>query len=104
MVVVTSAGIAPLLFPARTPNAGSAHRPRATAVPRHGLSLPEPPLARTADTVYGMSVLDRGGRIADRGVIEALDWAPGTRLHLDPGRTHLTLRAAIDGTLTVKDH
>jgi hypothetical protein len=51
-----------------------------------------------------MSVLDRGGRIADRVVIEALDWAPGTRLHLDPGRTHLTLRAAIDGTLTVKDH
>jgi bifunctional DNA-binding transcriptional regulator/antitoxin component of YhaV-PrlF toxin-antitoxin module len=51
-----------------------------------------------------MSVLDRGGRIADRATIEALDWTPGTRLHLDPGRTHFTLRAAIDGTLTVKDH
>jgi bifunctional DNA-binding transcriptional regulator/antitoxin component of YhaV-PrlF toxin-antitoxin module len=51
-----------------------------------------------------MSVLDRAGRIADRAAIEALAWTPGTRLHLDPGRTHLTLRAAIDGTLTVKDH
>jgi hypothetical protein len=52
-----------------------------------------------------MSILDRGGRIAGRAAIEALGWAPGTRLHLDPGRrTHLTLRAAIDGTLTVKDN
>jgi hypothetical protein len=59
---------------------------------------------RTLPPVYGMSALDRAGRIADRAAIEALDWAPGTRLHLDPGRTHLTLRAAIDGTLTVKDH
>jgi hypothetical protein len=51
-----------------------------------------------------MSVLDRGGRIADRAAIEALAWTPGTRLHLDPGRTHLTLRAAIDGAFAVKDH
>jgi bifunctional DNA-binding transcriptional regulator/antitoxin component of YhaV-PrlF toxin-antitoxin module len=68
------------------------------------LSLPELPLARTADTVYGMSALDRGGRIADRALVEALDWTPGTRLHLDATRTHLTLRTAIDGTLTVKAH
>jgi hypothetical protein len=68
------------------------------------LSLPEPPITRTADTVYGMSALDRGGRIADRTVIEALDWTTGTRLHLDAARTHLTLRAAIDGVLPVKDH
>jgi hypothetical protein len=59
---------------------------------------------RTADTVYGMSALDRGGRIADRTVIEALDWTTGTRLQLDAARTHLTLRAAIDGVLPVKDH
>jgi hypothetical protein len=51
-----------------------------------------------------MSALDRGGRIADRAAIEALDWTPGTRLHLDANRTHLTLSAAIDGALAVKDH
>ncbi|MFC5237765.1 AbrB/MazE/SpoVT family DNA-binding domain-containing protein [Pseudonocardia zijingensis] len=51
-----------------------------------------------------MSVLDRGGRIADRAAIEALGWTPGTRLHLDAARTHLTLRATIDGVLVVKDH
>jgi hypothetical protein len=101
---VTNAAIAPLLFPARTPSAGRAHPPRAGAAPRRGLSLPEPPITRTADTVYGMSALDRGGRIADRTVIEALAWTPGARLHLDAARTHLTLRAAIDGTLAVKDH
>jgi hypothetical protein len=59
---------------------------------------------RTADTVYGMSALDLGGRIADRVAIEALGWTPGTRLHLDAARTHLTLRAATDGTLAVSDH
>jgi hypothetical protein len=101
---VTDAAIAPLLFPARTPRVGAAHPPRAAAVPRRGLSLPEPPITRTADTVYGMSVLDRGGRIADRAVIEALGWVPGTRLHLDATSTHLTMRTAIDGPLTVKDH
>ena len=51
-----------------------------------------------------MSALDRGGRIADRAVIEALGWAPGTRLRLDVARTHLTLRAVFDGTLAVKAH
>jgi bifunctional DNA-binding transcriptional regulator/antitoxin component of YhaV-PrlF toxin-antitoxin module len=51
-----------------------------------------------------MSALDRGGRIADRTVIEALGWTPGTRLQLEAARTHLTLRAAIDGALAVKDH
>jgi hypothetical protein len=63
-----------------------------------------PPLARTADTVYGMSVLDRGGRIADRAVINALDWTPGTRLYSHATRTHLTLRTATDGMVAVKDH
>jgi hypothetical protein len=51
-----------------------------------------------------MSAVDRGGRIADRTVIDALSWAPGTRLRVDAARTHLMLRAAIDGGLAVKDH
>jgi hypothetical protein len=51
-----------------------------------------------------MSGLDRGGRIADRAVIDALAWTPATRLHLDAAHTHLKLRAAIDGTLAVKPH
>jgi hypothetical protein len=51
-----------------------------------------------------MSVLDRGGRMADRAAIEALAWTSGTKLHLDAARTHVTLRAAIDGALVVKDH
>jgi hypothetical protein len=51
-----------------------------------------------------MSALDRGGRIADRTVMVALGWVPGTGLDLDATRTHLTLRTAVDGPLTVKDH
>ena len=101
---MTHAAIAPLLLPARTPSAGAAHPPRATAAPRRGLALPQPPITRTTDTVYGMSVLDRGGRIADRAAIAALGWTPGTRLRVHIDHTHLTLRAAIDGPLAVKDH
>jgi hypothetical protein len=104
VVVVTNAAIAPLLLPARTPSAGAARPARAAAAPRRGLALPEPPIARTADTVYGMSVLDRGGRIADRAAVAALGWTPGTRLRVHITQTHLTLRATIDGRLTVKDH
>jgi hypothetical protein len=104
VVVVTHAAIAPLLLPARTPSAEAAPTPRAAAVPRRGLSLPQPPITRTADTVYGMSVLDRGGRIADRAAVAALGWTPGTRLRVCIARTHLTLCAAINGPLAVKDH
>jgi hypothetical protein len=75
-VVVVTHAIAPLLFPVRTPSAGRAHPPRAGAARCRGLSLPEPPITRTADTVYGMSALDRGGRIADRPPVEP---APGQR-------------------------
>jgi hypothetical protein len=103
VVVVTNAAIAPLLFPARTSSWSSPPSP-AAAVPRRGLALPEPPITRTADTVYGMSVLDRGGRIADRAAVEALGWTPGTRLQLEAAHTHLKLRAAIDGALAVKGH
>ncbi|QYN33657.1 AbrB/MazE/SpoVT family DNA-binding domain-containing protein [Pseudonocardia sp. DSM 110487] len=51
-----------------------------------------------------MSVLDRGGRIADRATVAALGWTPGTRLRVHIAHTHLTLHAAIDGPLAVKDH
>jgi hypothetical protein len=104
VVLVTNAAIAPLLLPAQTPSAGAAHPPRAAAGPRRGLSLPEPPLARSSDTVYGMSVLDRGGRIADRATVAALGWTPGIKLRVHIARTHLTLRAAVDGPVAVKDH
>jgi hypothetical protein len=49
-----------------------------------------------------MSALDRGRRIADRTVVDALGWTAGTRLHLAAARTDLALRAAIDGVLAVK--
>jgi hypothetical protein len=38
------------------------------------------------------------------GKVEITAWVPGTRLHRDAARTHLTLRTAIDGALIVKDH
>ena len=92
VVVVTNAAIAPLLLPVRTTSAGRAPAPRTAAVPRRGLSLPEPPITRTADTVYGMSVdieqpgladprlaqQDRAATRAARGVLD--DRAQDTQL------------------------
>jgi hypothetical protein len=44
--------------------------------------LPVPRLveARACATVYGLATIDCHGRIADRAVVGALGWAPGTRL------------------------
>ncbi|MEU1886476.1 hypothetical protein ABZ491_13510 [Micromonospora rifamycinica] len=32
-----------------------------------------------------MAALDASGRIADSGVVRALGWVPGTRLHIHEG-------------------
>jgi hypothetical protein len=49
--------------------------------------LSVPPLARerTATTVYGMATIDARGRVADRVVLAALAWNPGTRLQVRDG-------------------
>jgi bifunctional DNA-binding transcriptional regulator/antitoxin component of YhaV-PrlF toxin-antitoxin module len=43
--------------------------------------------------VYGVSALDCHGRIADRVVLGALGWAPGTRLAITGDRRMITVRA-----------
>lgn len=87
---VTGAAIVPLLPTGRTSSGEAAHPTRVAPASRRGLPLPQPPRARTATTAYGMSALDRGGRIADRAVRAALGWAPGTTLHDHLTRHHLT--------------
>jgi hypothetical protein len=51
--------IAPLLLPVRTLSAGRAHPPRAAAAPRRGLSLPEPPITRTAERHTTLTWVER---------------------------------------------
>jgi hypothetical protein len=55
--------------------------------PRRPLARPPLPLAslpegRGRSWQYTVSTLDNRGRIADASVVRALDWAPGTRLHV----------------------
>jgi bifunctional DNA-binding transcriptional regulator/antitoxin component of YhaV-PrlF toxin-antitoxin module len=47
--------------------------------------------------VYGMTVLDRHGRLADRVVLRALGWAAGTRLVVGGTSELVTLQAGRDG-------
>ena len=48
--------------------------------------LPVPALdsqfTRVTDTVYALSAVDKSGRIADRSIVRALGWMPGTRLDI----------------------
>ncbi|MGW4589769.1 AbrB/MazE/SpoVT family DNA-binding domain-containing protein [Amycolatopsis thermoflava] len=37
---------------------------------------------RTSSVVYGMAAVDCRGRVADRTVLTALSWTPGTRLDI----------------------
>lgn len=47
---------------------------------RRPLPLPDVPHQRDSRSMYGLATLDCHGRIADRKLIGALGWKPGTRL------------------------
>ncbi len=49
-------------------------------VQRRPLPLPKVPQLPRRDVVFGMAVLDRSGRIADKAIMACLDWKPGLRL------------------------
>jgi hypothetical protein len=61
------------------------------------LPLVTVPTPREGSTLYGMTVLDRHGRLADRVVLQALSWAAGTRLVVDGTGELVTLQAGRDG-------
>ncbi|MGC4903927.1 AbrB/MazE/SpoVT family DNA-binding domain-containing protein [Micromonospora echinospora] len=51
--------------------------------------------------VYGLAAIDSSGRIADRTVIRALGWGPGTRLHIREGSGVIVVRSDRQGVFTV---
>ncbi|MFC4017529.1 AbrB/MazE/SpoVT family DNA-binding domain-containing protein [Micromonospora sp. GCM10011542] len=51
--------------------------------------------------VYGLAALDNSGRIADRAIIRALGWGPGTRLHIREGSGVIVVRLDRQGVFTV---
>jgi hypothetical protein len=70
--------------------------PRRTARSRRPLPLATIPTERAATAVYGMTVLDRNGRIADCVALRALGWTAGIRLVTGGTRELVTLHAATD--------
>lgn len=84
MGAVSGAVISPIVFPPVSSRAGDRR-----AVPDSGvrssfrpLPLAEVPVRRSTATVYGLAAVDGRGRIADRAIMQALGWAPGTSLDM----------------------
>jgi hypothetical protein len=51
--------------------------------------------------VYGVAVVDCRGRVADRAVVTALGWMPGTRLDIRESNGLLIVRADAGGVFAV---
>ncbi|PPJ19747.1 hypothetical protein C5E45_16670 [Nocardia nova] len=61
----------------------------------------EPQPIRYDDILYGVSTLGEAGRVLDRGVMTALNWMPGTHLHVQPLDGVLLVAPADDGPVRV---
>jgi hypothetical protein len=81
----------------------------AAADRRHGaeengdLPLPRLVPSRSRSTVYGVAAVDVRGRIADRVVLQALGWSPGTRVAGALTDGVIILCANSGGGITVTD-
>jgi hypothetical protein len=51
--------------------------------------------------VYGLAAVDCRGRVADRAVVHALGWTPGTRLDIRETRGLLVIRTDTHGVFSV---
>lgn len=69
--------------------------------------LPVPSLAagspRESDTVYALSAVDKSGRVADRSIVRALGWLPGTRLDIREQLGIILARPAADAVHCIDD-
>jgi hypothetical protein len=50
-----------------------------------------------------LSAVDKSGRLADRSVVRALRWCPGTRLDIRESHGLITVRPADDGVHRIDD-
>ncbi|MFY9809593.1 MAG: hypothetical protein WAK86_20360, partial [Pseudonocardiaceae bacterium] len=103
MVVVTGSVIESVVIPATSLRRdGHASGPQpGSPVTRRILPLPTVPIPRTSMVVYGLAAVDCRGRVADRAVVLALGWTPGTRLDIRQIRGLLIIRADTHGVFSV---
>lgn len=97
---MTGAVIPPVAFRPR-PDGGVVGSPSVTSAPRRALPLPALPQLRTSGVVYGMAAVDCRGRVADRSVLAALGWTPGTNLNIHHAQGLLAFRCDLHGVLTI---
>lgn len=103
VVVVTGSVIEPVVIPAtslRLDGHASGLQP-GSPVTRRILPLPTVPIPRTSMVVYGLAAVDCRGRVADRVVVLALGWTPGTRLDIREIRGLLIIRSDTHGVFSV---
>jgi hypothetical protein len=102
-VVVVTASFVPPVIPKVASGGGSG----AAAVGRVRRPLPVPVLnpdaSRAADTVYAVSTVDKSGRVADRSIVRALAWRPGTRLDIREQAGTVVVRPAADAVHCIDD-
>ncbi len=99
-----SASSVPPVVPRVLPgNAGTGPGPLGRA--RRPLPLPalDSEFARTADTAYALSAVDKSGRIADRSIVRALGWAPETRLDIREQSGVILVCATANGVHCIDD-
>jgi hypothetical protein len=102
VVVVTGAVIKPVVIPAATPHGGppagvlfgrsAAHRK---------LPLPSLLTRHASGAVYGLAAVDCRGRVAERAVVSALGWVPGTRLNIRESGGLLVIRTDAHGVFSL---
>jgi hypothetical protein len=96
VVVVTASSVPPLV--PRAVHGGFGAGPVGRGRRRLPVPALEPGPPRAAGAVYALSAVDKSGRVADRSVVRALGWAPGTRLDI---REQAGIIAAPDGVCRV---
>ena len=101
MILVTAAPVPPVI-PKTVPG-----QPGAGPVVAVQRPLPMPALDSGSpdvpDTVYALSAVDKSGRVADRSIVRALGWVPGTRLDIREQAGVIVACRAGDGVHHVDD-
>jgi hypothetical protein len=102
-VVVVTASVVPPVIPTVVPGGGAG----AGLVGRVRRPFPVPVLSagspRAADIVYAVSAVDKSGRVADRSVVRAVGWVPGTRLDIREQDGIVVVRPAADAALRIDE-